>query len=96
VGGIASLLSPFHYPDKPSNEHIASTSSSMNLEPLATRETLAPNLYTARDLIRSTAAAGLSALADLPHCGGEIFTIRLWSQPLHALENTLSPDVLIL
>ncbi|KIK43104.1 hypothetical protein CY34DRAFT_804187 [Suillus luteus UH-Slu-Lm8-n1] len=68
----------------------------MTLGLLATHETLAPKLYTIRDLIQSTADAGLIALADLPHCGGERFTIRLWSQPLHALENALSPDVLIL
>ncbi|KAG2358483.1 hypothetical protein BDR07DRAFT_1362015 [Suillus spraguei] len=81
VRGIASLLSPFHCPDSPSNdsEHLA-------------------NSYTAKDfqvLIQST-AAGLSALAELPHYGGERSTVPLWSQLLHSLSNTLSPDVMIL
>ncbi|KAG2079289.1 hypothetical protein BDR04DRAFT_1086513 [Suillus decipiens] len=54
--------------------------------------------YTAKDfqvLIQST-ATGLSALAELPHYGGERSTVPLWSQLLHALANTLSPDVMIL
>ncbi|KAG2358618.1 hypothetical protein BDR07DRAFT_1611785 [Suillus spraguei] len=81
VRGIASLLSPFHCPDSPSNnsEHLS-------------------NSYTAKDfqvLIQST-AAGLSALAELPHYSGERSTVPLWSQLLHALSNTLSPDVMIL
>jgi hypothetical protein len=68
-------------------------------EPLASHETPAPELYTARDfqiLIHSTAAGLLSALAELPHYGSERSTVPLWSQLLHALANTLSPDVLIL
>ncbi|KAG2031345.1 hypothetical protein BDR03DRAFT_116281 [Suillus americanus] len=98
VRGIASLLSPFHCPDRPSNEHLASASSSTFSEPLVSNETPAPGSYTAKDfqiLIHST-AAGLTALAELPHCGGERSTVALWSQLLHALANTLSPDVLIL
>ncbi|KAG2072975.1 hypothetical protein BDR04DRAFT_1073342 [Suillus decipiens] len=54
--------------------------------------------YTAKDfrvLIQST-AAGLSALAELPHYGGERSTAPIWSQLLHALANTLSSDVMIL
>ncbi|KAG2031350.1 hypothetical protein BDR03DRAFT_1016229 [Suillus americanus] len=98
VRGIASLLSPFHCPDRPSNEHLASVSSSKFSEPLVSNETPAPGSYTAQDfqvLIHST-AAGLSALAELPRYGSERSTIPLWSQLLHALANTLSPDVLIL
>ncbi|KAG2031074.1 hypothetical protein BDR03DRAFT_986662 [Suillus americanus] len=64
VRDIASLLSPVHCSDRPSNEH--------------------------------PATAGLSALADLPHYGGERSTVPLWSQLLRALANTLSSDVLIL
>jgi hypothetical protein len=67
-------------------------------EPLASHETPAPELYTATDfqiLIHST-AAGLSAIAELPHYGSKRSTIPLWSQLLHALANTLSPDVVIL
>ncbi|KAG1814313.1 uncharacterized protein BJ212DRAFT_364751 [Suillus subaureus] len=98
VRGIASLLSPFHCPNWPSNEHLASTSSSKFPEPLSSNEAPAPGSYTAKDfqaLIHST-AAGLSALAELPHYGGERSTVPHWSQLLHALANTLSPDVLIL
>jgi len=54
--------------------------------------------YNATDfklLIHSTAAE-LNALAQLPHYGGTRSTVPLWSQLLHALANTLSPDVLIL
>jgi len=54
--------------------------------------------YNAADfklLIHSTAAE-LNALAQLPHYGGTRSTVPLWSQLLHALANTLSPDVLIL
>ncbi|KAG2361293.1 hypothetical protein BDR07DRAFT_1359144 [Suillus spraguei] len=81
VRGITSLLSPFHCPDSSSN----------------VSEHLS-NSYTAKDfqvLIQST-AAGLSALAELPHYGGERSTVPLWSQLLHALSNTLSSDVMIL
>ncbi|KAG1808038.1 uncharacterized protein BJ212DRAFT_1485318 [Suillus subaureus] len=98
VRGIASLLSPFHCPDRPSNEHLASASSSTFSEPLVSHEAPAPESYNAKDfqvLIHST-AAGLNALAELPHYGGERSTVPLWSQLLHALANTLSPDVLIL
>ncbi|KAG1855961.1 hypothetical protein F4604DRAFT_1932104 [Suillus subluteus] len=98
VRGIASLLSPFHCPDRPSNEHLASASSLTLPEPLVSSEAPASGSYTAKDfqvLIHST-AAGLSALAELPHYGGERSTVPLWSQLLHALANTLSPDVLIL
>ncbi|KAG2753445.1 hypothetical protein P692DRAFT_201929235 [Suillus brevipes Sb2] len=98
VRGIASLLSSFHCPDRASNENFSSASSSMISEPLASHETPAPELYTARDfhiLIHST-AAGLSALAELPHYGSKRSTVPLWSQLLHALVNTLSPDVVIL
>ncbi|KAG1717259.1 hypothetical protein EDB19DRAFT_1386905 [Suillus lakei] len=96
VRGIASLLSPFHCPDRPSKERLASPSTFS--EPLASHEAPAPGSYTATDflgLIHST-AAGLSALADLPHYGGERSTVPLWSQLLHALANTLSPEILIL
>ncbi|KAG2355005.1 hypothetical protein BDR07DRAFT_1464761 [Suillus spraguei] len=100
VRGIASLLSPFHCPDSPSNdsEHLASALSSTFSESLVPHGALASDSYTAKDfqiLIQST-AAGLSALAELPHYGGERSTIPLWSQLLHALLNTLSPDVMIL
>ncbi|KAG2363055.1 hypothetical protein BDR07DRAFT_1405521, partial [Suillus spraguei] len=66
--------------------------------PLVSHGALASDSYTAKDfqvLIQST-AAGLSALAELPHYGGERSTVPLWSQLLHALSNTLSPDVMIL
>ncbi|KAG1855963.1 hypothetical protein F4604DRAFT_1590554 [Suillus subluteus] len=99
VRGIASLLSPY-CPDRPSNEDLTSASSSTfsEPEPLVSNEAPAPGSYTAKDfqvLIHST-AAGLSALAELPHYGGERSTVPLWSQLLHALANTLSPDVLII
>ncbi|KAG1860404.1 hypothetical protein F4604DRAFT_1957815 [Suillus subluteus] len=97
VRSIVSLLSPFHCPDRPSNEHFTSASSSTFSEPFVSNEAPAPGSYTAKDfqvLIHST-AAGLSALAELPHYGGERSTVPLWSQLLHALANTLSPDVLI-
>ncbi|KAG1746976.1 hypothetical protein EDB19DRAFT_336664 [Suillus lakei] len=96
VRGIASLLSPFHCPDRPSKERLALPSTFS--EPLASHEAPASGSYTATDflgLIHST-AAGLSALADLPHYGGERSTVPLWSQLLHALANTLSPEILIL
>ncbi|KAG2753441.1 hypothetical protein P692DRAFT_20242015, partial [Suillus brevipes Sb2] len=95
VRGIASLLSSFHCPDRPSNENFSSASSSVISEPLASNETPAPGLCTARDfqiLIHSTAAR-LSALTELPHYGSKRSTVPLWSQLLHALANTLSPDV---
>ncbi|KAG2072970.1 hypothetical protein BDR04DRAFT_1152855 [Suillus decipiens] len=100
VRGIASLLSPSHCSDSPSNdsEHLASALSSMFSEPLVSHEALAPESYTAKDfqiLIQST-AVGLSALAELPYYGDERSTVPLWSQLLHALSNTLSPDVMIL
>ncbi|KAG2358622.1 hypothetical protein BDR07DRAFT_1611788 [Suillus spraguei] len=100
VRGITSLLSPFHCPDSSSDvsEHLSSASSSNFSEPLVFHGALAPESYTAKDfqiLIQST-AAGLSALAELPHYGGERSTVPLWSQLLHALSNTLSPDVMIL
>jgi len=101
VRGIASLLSPFHCLDsslRPSNEHPANASSSTFSEPLVSRDVPAPGSYTAKDfqvLIHST-AAGLIALAELLYYGGERSTVPLWSQLLHALLNTLSPDVLIL
>ncbi|KAG2345373.1 hypothetical protein BDR05DRAFT_998507 [Suillus weaverae] len=98
VRGITSLLSQFHCPDRPSNEHLASASSLTSSEPLVSHEAPAQGSYTAKDfhlLIQST-AAGLSALAELPHYGGERSTVPLWSQLLRALANTLSPDVLIL
>jgi hypothetical protein len=98
VRSIASLLPPFHCPDRSSNKHLANASSSTFSEPLVSREVPAPGLYTAKDfqvLIHST-AAGLIALAELPHYGGERSTVPLWSQLLHALLNTLPPDVLIL
>ncbi|KAG1777322.1 hypothetical protein EV702DRAFT_969844 [Suillus placidus] len=98
VRGIASLLLQFHCPDRPSNEHLASASSSTSSEPHVSHEAPVPGSYTAKDfqvLIQST-VAGLSALAELPHYGGERSTVPLWSQLLHALANTLSPDVLIL
>ncbi|KAG2072976.1 hypothetical protein BDR04DRAFT_1152861 [Suillus decipiens] len=75
VRGIASLLSPSHCPDSPSNDS----------------EHLSIGSYTAKDfqvLIQST-AAGLSALAELPHYGGERSTAPIWCQLLHALANTL-------
>ncbi|KAG1723266.1 hypothetical protein EDB19DRAFT_2029127 [Suillus lakei] len=96
VRGIASLLSPFHCPDRPSKDRLALPSTFS--EPLASHEAPAPGSYTATDflgLIHST-AAGLSALADLPHYGGERSTVPFWSQLLHALANTLSPEILIL
>ncbi|KAG2358645.1 hypothetical protein BDR07DRAFT_1417213 [Suillus spraguei] len=101
VHGIASLLSPFHCPDSPSNdsEHLSSELSSTFSEPPIFNE--APSVassYTAKDfhvLIQST-AAGLNALAELPHYSGERSTVPLWSQLLHALANTLSSDVMIL
>ncbi|KAG2115581.1 hypothetical protein BD769DRAFT_1073401 [Suillus cothurnatus] len=98
VRSIASLLPPFHCPDRSSNKHLANASSSTFSEPLVSREVPAPGSYTAKDfqvLIHST-AAGLIALAELPHYGGERSTVPLWSQLLHALLNTLPPDVLIL
>jgi hypothetical protein len=98
VRSIASLLSPLHYPDRPSNECIAGASSSTFSEPLASNEAYAPGSYTPKDfqiLIDST-AAGLNALAELPDYGGKRSTVPLWSQLIHALANTLSPDVLIL
>ncbi|KAG2358646.1 hypothetical protein BDR07DRAFT_1462916 [Suillus spraguei] len=93
VRGITSLLSPFHCPDRPSNEHALASASSFT-EPLVSNE----GSYTAKDfqvLIQST-AAGLKALAELPYYGGERSTVPLWSQLLHALVNTLSQDVMIL
>ncbi|KAG2129702.1 uncharacterized protein EDB93DRAFT_1234381 [Suillus bovinus] len=98
VRAIASLLPPFHCPDRPSNEHFASPSSSTFSEPLPCHEPPAPGSYTAKDfqfLIEST-AAGLNALAELPHYGGQRSTVPIWSQLIHALANTLSSDVLIL
>ncbi|KAG2753438.1 hypothetical protein P692DRAFT_20241988, partial [Suillus brevipes Sb2] len=100
VRGIASLLSSFHCPNKPSNENFSSASSSIISEPLASNETPAPELYTAKDfqiLIHSTAAR-LRALGALPHYrdGSKRSTVPLWSQLIHALANTLSPDVVIL
>ncbi|KAG2129704.1 uncharacterized protein EDB93DRAFT_109566 [Suillus bovinus] len=98
VRGIASLLSPSHCSNRPSNGHSASPSSSALSEPLPSHEPPAPGSYTAKDfqfLIEST-AAGLNALAELPHYGGQRSTVPLWSQLVHALANTLSPDVLIL
>ncbi|KIK36325.1 hypothetical protein CY34DRAFT_527898 [Suillus luteus UH-Slu-Lm8-n1] len=98
VRGIASLLSSFHCPNKPSNDNFSSASASMISEPLASHETPAPELYTAKDfqiLIHST-AAGLSALAELPHYGSKRSTVPLWSPLVHVLADTLSPDVVIL
>jgi hypothetical protein len=95
VRGIASLLSPFHCPNKPSNEYLASASSSTSSEPLVSNEKPA---YTPKDfrmLIHST-AAGLNALAELPDYGGKRSTVPFWSQLIHALANTLSPNVMIL
>ncbi|KAG2353149.1 hypothetical protein BDR07DRAFT_1496789 [Suillus spraguei] len=96
VRGITSLLSPFHCPDSSSNvsEHLSSASSSNFSKPLVSHGALASDSYTAKDfqvLIQST-ATGLSALAELPHYGGERSTVPLWSQLLHALSNMLSPD----
>ncbi|KAG2358626.1 hypothetical protein BDR07DRAFT_263557 [Suillus spraguei] len=100
VRGIASLLSPFHCPDSPNNdsEHLPSALSSTFLQSLVPHQALASDSYTAKDfqvLIQST-AAGLSALAELPHYGGERSTVPHWSQLFHSLSNTLSPDVMIL
>ncbi|KAG2366678.1 hypothetical protein BDR07DRAFT_442141 [Suillus spraguei] len=100
VRGITSLLSPFHCPDSSSNvsEHLSSALSSNFSKPLVSHGAFASDSYTAKDfqvLIQST-AAGLSALAELPHYGGERSTVPLWSQLLHSLSNTLSPDVMIL
>ena len=67
-------------------------------ESLDTPAAPATRSYTAADfhqLIHSTAAE-LKALAELPHYGGSRSTVPLWSQLLHALANTLSPDILIL
>ncbi|KAG2129723.1 uncharacterized protein EDB93DRAFT_1234411 [Suillus bovinus] len=98
VRGIASLLSPpFYCRDRPSDWHPACPSSTFS-EPLPQHEPPAPGPWTAKDfqiLIDST-AAGLTALAELPRYGGERSTVPFWSQLLHALANTLSPDVLIL
>lgn len=98
VRGVASLLSPFHCPDKPSNERLDSASASIFSEPLTSNEVPAPGSYTAKDfdiLIHST-AVGLCRLAELPRYGGERPTVPLWSQLVHALANTLSSDVLIM
>ncbi|KAG1836825.1 hypothetical protein DFJ58DRAFT_817505 [Suillus subalutaceus] len=69
VRGIASLLSPFHCPDRPN----ASSSTFSEPEPLVSNEAPAPGSYTAKGF----SAAGLSALAELPHYGGERSTVPL-------------------
>ena len=96
VRSLASLLMPVHsaelgldFQDCPASHPPES------LEPPAAPAT---DLYTAADfqqLIDSTATE-LKALAELPHYGGSRSTVPLWSQLLHALANTLSPDILIL
>ncbi|KAG2072984.1 hypothetical protein BDR04DRAFT_1152865 [Suillus decipiens] len=100
VRGIASLLSPSHCSDGPSNdlEHLSSGLSSTFSGPLVSNEAPSAGSYTAKDfqvLIQST-AAGLSTLAELPQYGSERSTVPLWSQLLYALSNTLSPDVMII
>ncbi|KAG1741780.1 uncharacterized protein EDB91DRAFT_1279845 [Suillus paluster] len=97
VRGIASLLSPLHYADRPGGEECLASPPKPS-ESLSARETPSPGSFTAMDfqgLIHST-AAGLSALAELPRYGGERSTVPLWSQLLHALVRTLSSEVLIL
>ena len=96
VRSLASLLIPVHSADP--GLDFQDYPASHPLESLDTPAAPATGLYTAADfqqLIDSTAAE-LQALAELPHYGGSRSTVPLWSQLLHALANTLSPDILIL
>ncbi|OJA16885.1 hypothetical protein AZE42_08501 [Rhizopogon vesiculosus] len=95
VCGIASLLSPLHPPDPSGGEECPVSSPPESSDSPAAPT---PRSYTAidfRHLIHST-ATNLNAFAELPHYGGARSTVPIWSQLLHALANTLSPDVLIL
>jgi len=91
VRGISSLLLPSPGFDE---ERAASNPPELSGPPAAP----SPGSYTATDfqlLIRSTATE-LKTLAELPHYCGARSTVPLWSQLLHALASTLSPEVLIL
>ena len=95
VRGIASLLSPLHSAYRPGFQECPASNPP---ESSGTSTTSSTRSYTAIDfqhLIDSTAVE-LNALAELPHYGGVRSTVPLWSQLLHALANTFSPDVLIL
>ncbi|OJA12706.1 hypothetical protein AZE42_02879 [Rhizopogon vesiculosus] len=95
VRGIASLLSPLHSADSPTFQDCPASNPP---ESSSTPAAPPPRSYTAIDfqhLIHST-ATDLNALVELPHYGGARSTVPIWSQLLHALANTLSPDVLIL
>jgi hypothetical protein len=99
VRDIASLLSSLHSADLPGSE----SQECPTLNPSESPDTPAapapaPVPYTAIDfqnLIHSTAAE-LKSLAELPHYGGARSTVPLWSQLLHAVASTLSPELLIL
>jgi hypothetical protein len=96
VRSLASLLIPLHSAGLGLDFQESPTSNPP--ESLDTPAAPATGLYTAADfqqLIHSTAAE-LKALAELPRYGGSRSTIPLWSQLLHALANTLSPDARIL
>ncbi|OJA11657.1 hypothetical protein AZE42_08379 [Rhizopogon vesiculosus] len=96
VRGIASLLLPLYCTERPGDQECSASNPSA--EPLNDDTVPASQSYTAMDfqhLIDST-AADLKAIAGLPLYGGARSTVPLWSQLLHALANTFSPDVLIL
>ena len=96
VRSLASLLIPLH--SACLGLDFQESPASNPPESLDTPTAPATASYTAADfqqLIHSTAIE-LRALAELPHYGGSRSTVPLWSQLLHALANTLSPDILIL
>jgi hypothetical protein len=92
VHDVASLLLPLHSANRPGFQE---TLASNPPESPAAPTTYSYTTMDFQHLINSTAAE-LKALAELPHCGGARSTVPLWSQLLHALANTFSPDVLIL